>query len=109
MIWRKFLFYDLIDRIHRIPGVVSGISCYSSKHLKIIGTVVMLPRQGEKWSSDSKACSLCHYFYDKIVPTRRGIIVIEISANIEHHVPDTFLSSLDKILNFIFITDLLKR
>lgn len=53
--------------------------------------------------------ALCHYFYDKIVPTRRGIIVIEITANIEHHVPDTFLSSLDKILNFIFITDLLKR
>lgn len=60
-------------------------------------------------SSDSKAHSLCHYIYDKIVPTRRRIIVIVIIANIEHHVPDTFLSALDKILNFIFITDLLKR
>ena len=58
-------------------------------------------------SSDSKAHSLCHYLYNEIVPTRRGII--EIIANIEHHMPDTFVSSLDKILNFIFITDLLKR
>ena len=58
-------------------------------------------------SSDSKAHSLCHYLYNEIVPTRRGIIVI--IANIEHHMPDTFVSSLAKILNFIFITDLLKR
>lgn len=47
-------------------------------------------------SSDSKAHSLCHYFYDKIVPTRRGIIVIVIIANIEHHMPETFLSALIK-------------